>query len=141
MNEIVLDTSVIIKWFEKEKESDKAGFLLDAITSGKARMILPGFAQLEIVNILRLGKDFPAEKASKLIVDFFDLDPEFVEIDKRYALQISSLSYKSDITSYDAAFIAVSNQWNIPLFTADYKHHKKAISPHIVWLSEWDGRI
>lgn len=141
MNKVVVDTSVIIKWFSSEEESEKAQDLLRPITASRTELILPHFAQLEISNILRLGKKFLQVKTDKCIVDFFDLLPRFVEIDKDYSLEISSLAYNHNLASYDAAFVAVANRWNIPLFTADYKHHQKSISKNIVWLKEWQGKL
>ena len=141
MNKVVVDTSVIIKWFSPEEETEKALDLLRPITASRIDLILPHFTQLEISNILRLGKKFLQTKTDKCLVDFFDLLPRFVEIDQNYSLEISNLSYAHNLASYDAAFIAVANRWNIPLFTADYKHHQKSISKNIIWLKEWKGKL
>ena len=75
------------------------------------------------------------------ISDFYALRPEFIEIDQTYALKISSLLFEHKITSYDAAFLAVADFWNAPLFTADYSHHSKNLSKNIVWLKEWKGKL
>ena len=141
MNKVVIDTSVIIKWFSSEEESEKAQDLLRPITASEVDLILPHFAQLEVSNILRLGKNLLQAQTDKCIIDFFDLLPRFVEIDKSFSLEISSLAYAHNLAAYDAAFIAVANRWNIPLFTADYKHHQKSISKNIVWLKEWKEKL
>lgn len=142
MTRVVLDTSVIIKWFSPEEEdSNEANLILEAIHSGRVEIVLPYFAQLEIANILRLGKKFSREETKKYLIDFFNLSLVFVEINQQYILEISTISYSTNITSYDAAFVAVANRWNIPLFTADYKHHKKSVSKNIIWLKEWKGKL
>lgn len=141
MNGVVIDTSVIIKWFSPEEESEKARVLLRLIIEGKIDLVLPHFSQLEISNILRLGKKNSQAQTDKFISDFFDLIPFFVEIDKNYSLEISNLAYTHNLVVYDAAFVAVANRWNIPLFTADYHHHQKPISKNIIWLKEWKGKL
>ncbi len=138
----VLDTSVIIKWFDlDEDDSNKAGSLLTAANLGDIQVVLPHFTQLEVANILRLGKKFPEEKTKDCLINFLNLEPNFVEINRDYLLEISRLSYAENIASYDASFVIVADQHNIPLFTADYKHHQKSISKNIVWLKEWKGKL
>ena len=54
---------------------------------------------------------------------------------------ITNLMYKHNLASYDAAFVTLADSKNIPLFTADYKHHQKSISKNIIWLKEWKGKF
>lgn len=140
MKNVVIDSSVIIKWLADEEDSEKAKMLLQLVGTNQVSLILPNFAQLEVVNILRLGKNFSKEDTDQKIIDFFDLSPKFIEIDKDYSLGISNLVYAHNLASYDAAFIAIANRWDIPLITADYKHHQKSISKNIIWLKEWKGK-
>lgn len=141
MKSAVIDVSVIIKWFADEEDSQKAKALLQFVGTNQVSLILPNFAQLEIINTLKLSKNFSIEEINLKIIDFFNLLPKFVEIDKDYSLEISSLIFTHNLASYDAAFIAVANRWDIPLFTADYKHHLKSISKNIAWLKEWKGKV
>lgn len=141
MNSAVIDVSVIIKWFANEQDSQKARVLLQLVGTNQTKMILPNFAQLEVINTLKLGKNFSRAEIDQKIIDFFDLLPEFVEIDKDYSLEISTLIETYYLASYDASYIAVANRWHIPLITADYKHHKKSISKNIIWLKDWNGKL
>ncbi len=142
MSGIVLDTSVIIKWFDSlEEDSDKADLLLSAIQSGEMELVLPHFAQLEIANILRLGKNFLEEKTKTFLTDFSNLEPKCAAFNPRQLLEISKMGYRENITSYDCSFVVASNFHDIPLFTADYGHHKKELSDRIVWLKEWNGKV
>lgn len=139
MSDFLIDTSVVIKWFTPEIDSEKARVLLDLISKQENQLILPNFAQLELVNVLKIGKGFGPSQIEQAINTFFDLNPHFVEIDRQYALNISDLMDEKRITSYDAAFIVLSREWNLPVFTADYQHFEK--SPNVIWLSEWNGKI
>lgn len=141
MIDFVADTSVVVKWFYPEDDYEKAEFLLKDIRSKKARLVLPASSPLELLNVLYLSKKFSVEMTIQSINSFFDLEPELVAIDKILALSSVNLAYEQYLPSYDAAFISLATQRNIPLFTADYKHHKKEISKNIVWLSEWKGKL
>ena len=134
---VVLDSSVIVKWFDSsEEEFSRAVKLLTAISENKLHLVLPNCAPLEIVNVLRLGKKFPEEKTGQCLTALFDLKPEFIPLEKNLLSQVTSLIYTYDLTAYDSAFVAVANIGNCQLITADYKHHLKTISKNIVWLSE-----
>lgn len=142
MTNLVLDTSIIVKWFdENEDEFTKAADLLGLVSRGEVHLVLPCFAQLELINVLKHGKKLPQTKIDEDIADFFALQPEFIEIDDMYAIKISDLLAKYKISSYDAAFLAVAANWEVPLFTADYLHHQKDLSKNIIWLKDWNGKL
>ena len=142
MKRLVADTSVIIKWIDQQEEdSQKANLILEAIHKREIELVLPHFAQLEIANILQQTKKFSQERTKEGLVNFFGLDPIFVTLGKRNLLDILKIGYEAGITPYDSSFIFAADSNNIPLFTADYKHHQKSISPNIIWLSEWNGKL
>lgn len=139
MNNFLIDTSVVVKWFAPEEGSEKAKILLDLVYKKDSQLILPNFAQLELINVLKTGKKFNHAQIDQAINNFYDLNPHFVEIERKHSVEISALMETTKIASYDAAFIILAQLWRTPVFTADYQHFEK--SPHVIWLSEWNGKI
>ena len=141
MNRLVVDNSVVLKWFYKENDSDKALELLELIQNLNITLILPSLAVVELVNSLRFGKKADPVKANEVTNKFFSLEPELLAVDLESSLRLSKIVHLNNITVYDAIYVLVAEEKNIPLFTADYNHHKKSISKNIVWLKEWKGKL
>lgn len=138
MTDIIIDTSVVIKWFSAAKEENitQADKIQEEITTGNINAICPQIIFLELVNALKFGKDFDKKDCLQAITDFRDLPLKFIETPE--TSELITIMYKHELTSYDAAFVALAISKNIPLITADYKHHRKEISKNILWLSEWE---
>jgi len=52
---VVLDTSVIVKWFFKDDEKNikKADFILKQYLNNEIKIIIPGISAFELANVLR----------------------------------------------------------------------------------------
>jgi len=95
---VVLDTSVIIKWFRQEEVlAEKALALREAYLDGRLDVFLPALAIYELANVLR----YKSELSTELI-------RRSVEIARQY-----------DETVYDAVFVALAESLGAPLITAD----------------------
>ena len=137
MTNIIVDTSVVTKWYAQKEEGDlKQAFrLLDACSEGKLSLICPTIILLELANVLYLGKKLDQSLCLESIRSFKNLTTKLVDLENTEGL--IKIMYDHKLASYDAMFLSLAIEENIPLVTADYKHHKKSISPNIVWLSEW----
>lgn len=137
MPNIIVDSSVITKWYFEENEDnlEEAQQILQLIEEGTFQLVVPQIILLELINVAKFSKKQSQEKCLIAISLLNNLFGDFTPLPSM-DLIISQI-YKHDLTSYDAAFAALANKMNIPLITADYKHHKKEISPNIVWLKEW----
>lgn len=137
MTNIIVDTSVVTKWYAQEKENDldQAFRLLESCNAGTIALICPKIILLEIANVLYWGKKLDQALCVESLQSFEKLCTKFVDVDNTQL--IIKTMYDHKLASYDAAFISLALEENVPLVTADYKHHKKSISPHIIWLSEW----
>jgi predicted nucleic acid-binding protein len=137
MRQIVLDTSVIVKWFSNESNSDKAVLLLQLIADEKISLVIPDICLAEIANALRYNNDFTQAKTQKAIKYFLQLNPAIEPINTIINNAIIK-AYKNDLAIYDASFIALAEVKDILIITSDYKHHKKEISKNLIWLKELD---
>lgn len=137
MTSIIVDTSVAVKWFSDENEDDisQARELKQRIAEGEFSLICLEITVLELINVLLYSKKLPHDECERSIQALINLSGDIVSLPDSHS--IIDLVYQHKLASYDAAFVSLAMQKNIPLVTADYRHHKKSISPYIVWLSEW----
>ncbi len=134
---IILDTSVIVKWFVNEAESEKANELLQEVRIGSFSLVIPDIVLVEIVNALRFTQAVDEKQCQSHIQNLLNLKSE-IFFTTEVIGRIVSLVYRSGLASYDALYVAAAEDLDILLITADYKHHRKEISKHIQWLSTLD---
>ncbi|MBI4999742.1 type II toxin-antitoxin system VapC family toxin [Candidatus Gottesmanbacteria bacterium] len=136
MDKAILDTSIIIKWFLQEEDSDRALNLLDKIKNQSLEAITPSIVFLELTNALFFSGHPTLEATQKAIRDFSSLGLEIITPDIPLIEKTISQMFKWDIASYDALFITLAEEIKVPLITADKKHHKKRFSKWIKYLSD-----
>lgn len=141
MTNIIVDTSVATKWYsgKDEEELDRSDKLRELIVEEKYFLVCPRIITLELVNVLRFSKRMSQEDCLDSVTSLIELCADLVAILKLGL--VIDLMYGHNLAGYDAAFVALAESLDIPLFTADYKHHKKSISKNIVWLKEWKGKV
>lgn len=120
---LVVDSSVIVKWFVKKDEQDRAEalWLKDQFLKGQLTLIVPDLVYYEISNVLKTKKEFREELVRKAIRLLF-LYP-FKSIWPSAALFLSAvkIAYNHQLTVYDAVYLALSQELNCPFLTADKK--------------------
>lgn len=138
MRKIVLDTSVVTKWFSQKQEQDlpAAFHILELIQQDQIQVICPRIILLELANVLFFGKGVSRDDCLRAVFALRDLCFRLTGDFDLPAL--TELMYKSRLTSYDTVFVNLAEERGLQLVTADYKHHQKSVSPNIVWLVEFD---
>jgi len=118
----VLDTSVVVKWFLQEENSEVAETYLQRLLEGQAIAFVPSSLFYELANVfwVRRRDDVSEEdslaiweKLQKLpltVVDWNELLPEAI-----------SLAYQHEIAVYDAVFVRLAQIKGCDLITADKK--------------------
>jgi predicted nucleic acid-binding protein len=120
---VILDSSVIAKWFFSEVDTDKALEIKEKFTNNSISIAVPVLLYYEINNILKIAVNsfrIDPKEAVKVYNAFLKLN--FItyssELIMRKTLEIAM---KFDISSYDAAYIALAEYLQIPFLTADRK--------------------
>ena len=136
---IIIDASVITKWFIEENDSDKAEMLKLQFLNGEIDLIAPSLIYYEVLNALKYS--------NLLNQDKMNIAAESLE---NYALKISpiqgktrktmiDLAIKHRLSIYDASYLALSIILNGTFITADAKIKKnvpKIIKKYIFDLNE-----
>lgn len=125
MKKVVLDASVIIKWFNQEKGREAALDYLKKLQLGKVRIFLPELVKYELANALLKGKKPSFNSAGRILKIFYQLPLNFVTEDSQLANNSYKLAEKLKITYYDASFLALAKKVNGLLITANPRHQKK----------------
>lgn len=117
MSEVVLDASVVLKWFhsEGEKHLEAARRLRGRFEAGELRVLAPPLLWLEVLNVAArrwlLAREQLEQLAAALPELGFELfDPDLTEV-ARWAAR--------GLTAYDAAYVAIAEQAGVDLITDD----------------------
>jgi predicted nucleic acid-binding protein len=122
---LILDSSVVIKWFSIEEDTDKALLLRENYINGKCVLADPDLLLYEIANALRYNKAVTKEDVTAAIDSIFALDIDVVVPTKEVIEEAISLAFQYDITVYDAYFVALAKVLQFTFITADERLHNK----------------
>lgn len=122
---IVLDSSVVVKWLNKDNEPNfsQAQKILIDLESNKIQVYLPELVKYEVGNALLYKKLLlPQAKANLTPLYLLPISWE-VETPNQSELTLSyAAQYK--ITYYDACFLSLTKLLSAELITANPKHQK-----------------
>ena len=125
MDKIIVDTSVLIKWFTDEPGSTDAQKILKQQQNSKIQIILPDIVLLELVNALYWAKKFTYEHILIVLEAMSKIKIIYKGLNNSLLPAASLLMIRYKIQSYDALFIALAEVEKCPLITVDRKHHRK----------------
>ncbi|MBN2072784.1 MAG: type II toxin-antitoxin system VapC family toxin [Actinobacteria bacterium] len=119
---VVIDTSVMVKWFFKdnEKNTAAAGLILEKHLNDGIGIISPEIAIFELANVVK-GKLNPEENRSigeEIIDKIFSLGIIFY-INKKILKNAFNIAVDTGETVYDCIFIATAEYFGIKMVTDD----------------------
>jgi len=115
----VVDASVATKWFLPEPGSDASRALRKAHEDARLVLAAPSILPFEVANALRfhpsLGADPVGQAVSHLLGVQVRLDPPTPES----IAQAVAVAFRTGVTVYDAAYLALAERLDCALYTAD----------------------
>jgi len=115
---LILDASVIVKWFLSEQLTDKAIILKKKYLSEEINIIVPELLFIEVVNALRY-KNNNEEKLVEISNLLFDINFKVERISNSLLNKAIINSKKFDITIYDSIYISLAQIHGVDLITSD----------------------
>ncbi len=117
MIEVVLDASVVLKWFrtDGERHLEPARSLRTAFEAGELIVVAPPLLRLEIVNVVGRRWRWIDSALIEVTAALDDLGFELFEPELARVAHWTARG----LTAYDAAYVAVAEANNAPLITDD----------------------
>jgi predicted nucleic acid-binding protein len=117
---LVLDTSVIVKWFRQgEVLAERALALRDAYLAGQIAVAVPALVAYELANVLRYKTDLTTGQVRAAVQSLFDLGWEWVAPSSAVMGRAVEVARACETTVYDATFAAQAESLHATLVTAD----------------------
>jgi predicted nucleic acid-binding protein len=117
---VVLDTSVVAKWFRQgEVLATPALKLRAAYLDGQIAVVVPALLAYELANVLRYKADLAAGQVQDAVRSLFDMGLEWVLPTSAAVRRATEIAYACETTIYDAAFVALAESLNATYITAD----------------------
>lgn len=120
----ILDTSIILKWFLTENDTDKALEIKDSYVIGKINLIEPDLLLYEVTNGLRFQKNISEVEIDR-VIDYLFLFLDFVTPKSSMLKSAKSFALRYNLSVYDACYIVLAKTSNSDFVTADEKLYKK----------------
>ncbi len=139
MTFLVIDTSVAIKWLNRDNEEniDKANRILENVRDGQIELLAPELLKYEVGNALLLGKKIAREDIEDLMSIFYSLPITFVTVNQDLANLTFVLAKILGITYYDASFLSIAKQYDATLVTENIKHQGKSKEITVISLKDY----
>ena len=138
MSALVVDASVVVKWFLPEIHSQAAGRILKS----KREFLAPDLIWAEVTNTLwkkQLKRELSLEEASSILKDFLRFPIQ--TFSSRSLLDTAwVLSCQLDLSVYDGLYLALAVGHGCPLVTADRKFYellqKESVGSKLIWVED-----
>ncbi|MBW6468052.1 MAG: type II toxin-antitoxin system VapC family toxin [Anaerosomatales bacterium] len=131
MTAAVIDSSVVHKWLHAlgESRTEEATHILHKHLEGSVTLLAPSFMPVEVANSLRWKRRIEPAEALELIADLASIDIALFDSTYERVSRATTLAYEHGMSVYDALFLALAEEMNCPLFTADQRAFAGIDSP------------
>ncbi len=118
---LILDTSVVLKWFREKGEADvaEARKLREAFLLRRCALGAPDLLLLEIANALTTGHRASPTEVSETIKAILEIGLQLFELRFQTLVKAIELASTYGVTVYDSCFLAVAIESGGLLVTAD----------------------
>ncbi len=120
MEQIVIDSNVLVKLFIDEEYSENAQEIRDAYHRRDIWLCTPSLVIYELINALQY-RGFSAEEIIEALKASYDYGFEIKEVWRQLAGVIAEMAARYMITAYDAAYVALASIIGATFYTADRK--------------------
>jgi predicted nucleic acid-binding protein len=135
---LLLDTSVVIKWFRREEIlADRALDLLQGYLVGRLQVFAPSLLVYEIANVLRYKGDLTTAQIETALQDLLDLGFEWIAPTSVVIRRAVVVARDYDTSVYDATFAATAEALGADFVTADERLVRRLSSlPYVRFLGD-----
>ncbi len=133
---LVLDASVIVKWFCDEVQSDIALKLRDDFFSDIYRIIVPDLLFYEVINAVKFSNVFSKEEKISVVHDLYLIGIDFEYPDKEIMASALNIAMDYNATIYDSVYLAIARKHRCNYITADSDFARRVKSKDVLLLKD-----
>jgi predicted nucleic acid-binding protein len=119
LEKVVLDASIIAKWYLKEKYSEQALKLRDDYISGRITIAVPALLEYEVLNALKYSGAYSEQELEDVARSLNKYGFECWRLKDKLKDETIKVAAKYNISIYDASYLALSILTKAPFYTAD----------------------
>lgn len=128
---VVVDASVVVKWFVEEEYSKEARLLRKAYEDGVIDIAAPDILPYEVLNALKYSGAFGEDELKEVAGILDDFQFTLYRLEGEHAAKTVEIAMRKGVTVYDAAYIALATLLGTIVYTADDKLLKKTASLNV----------
>lgn len=136
MKRVVLDASVILKWYLPDEDQGEAALeLLKRYVSDNLEIIAPFLLEYELMNGLLVARKrarIPEDRIISAIEGFTNLQIRLSGLSGQYS-RIVYFFHSYNLSAYDASYLSLAESEKIPFITADEALYK-AVQKDFHWV-------
>src|SRR3989338_4478082 len=110
----VVDASIIVKWFLDEADSSQARQLLVSHTKGDVSLVVPDFAFLEVLNVIRY-KSADEAVLHSVHATLWNHQLHVEKLNHFLLERAASVALMYNLSLYDALYVALAHILRVPL--------------------------
>ena len=133
---LVLDASVIVKWFCEEEYTDIALGIRKRFFNGVLNVVVPELMFYEVSNAIRYNEVLSMEEKLELIDDIFSMDFDMVTSNKEILSEAMKSALDTGTAIYANVYLAVGRFKRCNLITADRAFRDKVNTNEVVFIGE-----
>lgn len=122
---IVLDASLIVKWFSQEEGTEIALQARDRHISGEITITVPDLLIYEVANALTYNPGFDDGDVKAAVRDIFEMELDLIWPDEELLNKAAEYASEEGITVYDGCYISLAEILGLEFFTADGRLSEK----------------
>jgi len=122
---LVLDTSVVLKWFKEERYAKIALKIKDEFVKGVHEIVVPDLILYEMANAMKYTEGFNTKLIKDSLTNFVAMDINIVTPTEEVMNLAIELAYKYGITIYDSVFVSLAKLIDATFVTADETLYEK----------------
>ena len=122
---IILDASVILKWFQQEEDSERALMFEKRHINGEEVIGAPDLLLYEVTNVLRYGKHITEHDAEQILDVLARMEIQIFSFSFFELNEVLLFAREYGITVYDGLYVILAKRLQCDFVTADNALYKK----------------
>lgn len=119
MARVVVDASVVVKWFLEEDHSAEARALRDDHLSDVILAEAPAVMPFEVLNAARYSGALDRTELARVAEALGQASIAVHDLRGDFAAKTVSVALSAGLSVYDASYVALAQLLDVPLYTAD----------------------